>query len=76
MTIGIPRLSLSLPHSLAGIRVWPARPKAPPPPPPLSLREIDEALRDSGLSPDDLLGLRSDGAEPFFFRRAPGEGWR
>lgn len=41
----------------------------------LSARQIDEALRDSGLSPDDLLGPEGREADrPFFLRPRFGAG--
>ena len=46
------------------------------PVPALSLRELDEAMRDSGLSAEDLLGERPDVAQPFFLRPGFGEGRR
>lgn len=72
--ISLPLHPLSLVHRLAGLRIWRARRATAASP--LSLREIEEAVRDTGLSPDDLLGLCQDGTEPFFFRQGFGEGRR
>lgn len=74
MTISLSLHPLSPVRWLAGLRVWPARRRVALPP--LTRCEIEEAVRDTGLSPDDLLGLRSDGTEPFFLRQGFGAGRR